>query len=188
MQQVATEIRLLGVLLRQHEANAKNEPAPVPFLVTPAPRRRRQARRCPVAADAGAVPMSRYPMREMEAAVEKMPAPGETGRGADRSAGARQLRPSRRRRRRPNGSRPGGAARSAIARRVYVSRAALAIRADAAALGDAVLPLPPVLSPLRGICAVQDFQGHARRSGAQIPAPAAPLLSARKPRHSTIRP
>ena len=38
MQQVATEIRLLGVLLRQHEANAKYEPAPAPFLVTPAQR------------------------------------------------------------------------------------------------------------------------------------------------------
>ena len=34
MQQLATEIRLLGVLLRQYEANAKNAPAPVPFLVT----------------------------------------------------------------------------------------------------------------------------------------------------------
>ena len=37
MQQLATEIRLLGVLLRQYEANAKNAPAPGPFLVTVAP-------------------------------------------------------------------------------------------------------------------------------------------------------
>jgi hypothetical protein len=37
MQQVATEIRLLGVLLRQNEANAKNAPAPGPFLATVAP-------------------------------------------------------------------------------------------------------------------------------------------------------
>jgi hypothetical protein len=33
MQQLATEIRLLGVLLRQYEANPPNEPAPGPFLV-----------------------------------------------------------------------------------------------------------------------------------------------------------
>jgi hypothetical protein len=37
MQQLATEIRLLGVLLRQYEANAKNEPAPLPFLVAAPP-------------------------------------------------------------------------------------------------------------------------------------------------------
>ena len=37
MQQLATEIRLLGVLLRQYEANAQNAPAPGPFLVTVAP-------------------------------------------------------------------------------------------------------------------------------------------------------
>ena len=37
MQQVATEVRLLGIMLRQHEANAKYEPPPVPFLVTPTP-------------------------------------------------------------------------------------------------------------------------------------------------------
>jgi hypothetical protein len=37
MQQLATEIRLLGVLLRQYEANAKNAPAPGPFLLTVAP-------------------------------------------------------------------------------------------------------------------------------------------------------
>jgi hypothetical protein len=35
MQQMATEIRLLGILLRQHEANARYEPPPAPFLVTP---------------------------------------------------------------------------------------------------------------------------------------------------------
>jgi hypothetical protein len=34
MLQLATEIRLLGVLLRQYEANAKNAPAPGPFLST----------------------------------------------------------------------------------------------------------------------------------------------------------
>jgi len=33
MQQLATEIRLLGVMLRQYEANARNEPARGPFLV-----------------------------------------------------------------------------------------------------------------------------------------------------------
>jgi hypothetical protein len=37
MQQLATEIRLLGVLLRQYEANARNAPAPAPFLVTVPP-------------------------------------------------------------------------------------------------------------------------------------------------------
>jgi hypothetical protein len=37
MQQLATEIRLLGVLLRQYEANAKNAPVPGPFLVAVAP-------------------------------------------------------------------------------------------------------------------------------------------------------
>jgi hypothetical protein len=74
MQQVATEIRLLGILLRQQEANARQEPAPVPFLVT-AP---------PAAASASAVraePETDLPlsMREMAAAVEKMLGPGETG-------------------------------------------------------------------------------------------------------------
>jgi DNA-directed RNA polymerase subunit M/transcription elongation factor TFIIS len=37
MQQLATEIRLLGVLLRQYEANARNAPAPGPFLVAVPP-------------------------------------------------------------------------------------------------------------------------------------------------------
>jgi hypothetical protein len=37
MQQVATEVRLLGVLLRQYESDARNAPAPGPFLVTAEP-------------------------------------------------------------------------------------------------------------------------------------------------------
>ena len=77
MQQVATEIRLLGILLRQHEANAKYEPAPAPFLVTPAQPPAASAR--PVAAEAGADVEVSLSKREMEAAAEKMLAPGETG-------------------------------------------------------------------------------------------------------------
>jgi hypothetical protein len=37
MQQLATEIRLLGVLLRQYEADTRNAPAPGPFLVAVPP-------------------------------------------------------------------------------------------------------------------------------------------------------
>ena len=78
MQQVATEIRLLGILLRQHEANAKNEPAPAPFLVTPAqPAAAAQSASC--RPNLARTRMAPLPIREMEAAVEKMLAPGETG-------------------------------------------------------------------------------------------------------------
>ena len=71
MQQVATEIRLLGIMLRQHEANAKYEPPPVPFLVTPAQAPAGSVRR--LATDPGADADGPPSIREMGAAT------GETG-------------------------------------------------------------------------------------------------------------
>jgi hypothetical protein len=80
MQQVATEIRVLGILLRQHEANAKNEPAPAPFLVTPSitPALPRVASETAFAPDPDADADATMPVGEMEAAVERLPARGKT--------------------------------------------------------------------------------------------------------------
>jgi hypothetical protein len=75
MQQVATEVRLLGILLRQQEANAKYEPPPVPFLVTPTQPAASAPSRTADAGEADALPS----IRGMGAAVEKMPARGKSG-------------------------------------------------------------------------------------------------------------
>lgn len=76
MQQIATEIRLLGILLRQHEANAKYEPPPAPFLVTAT--QQPSASVSPRAGDArqADAPLS---LTAMGTATEKMQARGETG-------------------------------------------------------------------------------------------------------------
>ena len=72
---------------------------------------------------------------------------------------------------------------------IYVSRARSPIRANAGSLGGAAVPLPPVLPPLRGFCAAQDFQGYACRQRSGSSAPAAATPDARKPPpadHSTL--
>jgi hypothetical protein len=82
MQQLATEIRLLGVLQRQYEANARNTPAPGPFLVAVPPPSTpleeevvEPAVEPPVAAVPEVAPEIPFPVLPSEAMPVEKPAP-----------------------------------------------------------------------------------------------------------------